>query len=72
VWRNQAPPAVGAKSPQCAALELWPAPSFTTKHAPISSIDRAAGEAIGPYVYVRQKLRRLTRSFELAAEHREG
>jgi len=24
VWRNQAPPAVGAKSPQCAALELWP------------------------------------------------
>src|SRR6516165_229878 len=49
-----------------------PAPSFTTKHAPISSIDRAARAAVGPYVYVRQKLRRFTRSFELAAEHREG
>jgi hypothetical protein len=37
-----------------------------------SRLTRAAGAAIGPYVYVKQKLRGLTRSFELAAEHREG
>jgi hypothetical protein len=35
-------------------------------------VKRAAGAVIAPYVYVKQKLRRLTRSFELATEHREG
>jgi hypothetical protein len=39
---------------------------------PYSRLTRAAGAAIGPYVYVKQKLRGLTRSFELATEHREG
>ena len=37
-----------------------------------SRLTRAAGAAIGAYVYVKQKLRGLRRSFEPATEHREG